>query len=239
MDLEASVGEGSDPVLGETPPRLQAPLDGAVVVERLVPHLDDQKREPGVRLVVVPSSGCALTGRCPSTTTRSQSPTSPSSPTRYGGRRIPRRGTRPQLDRDGVLASLGRPGAQVSVEQLELGVRLERTGFDRAFELGPARTVVAADRDRNGGLRHRASYDPPLRQSGSLVLRPRERAEVRPESTGRRGRFRRCRPRGRLPSMLDTLAVAQQLAAALDRQRAGKGPAAGCCLMPREHEPDE
>ena len=45
--------------------------------------------------------------------------------------------------------------------------------------------------------------------------------EVRPESTGRRGRFRLCRPRGRLPSMFDTLAVAQQL----DRQRAVKGPA--------------
>ena len=50
---------------------------------------------------------------------------------------------------------------------------------------------------------------------------------------------RLCRPRGRLPLMFDTLAIAQQLAAALDRQRAVKGPAAGCCLMPREHEPDE
>lgn len=39
--------------------------------------------------------------------------------------------------------------------------------------------------------------------------------------------------------MFDTLAVAQQLAAALDRQRAVKGPAAGCWLMPLEHEPDE
>ena len=126
VDVEASVGEGSDPVLGETPPRAQAPLDGAVMVERLVPHLDDQKREPGVRLAVVPSSGCAFTGRWLSTTTRSPSPTSPSSPTRCGGRRTPRRGTRPQLDSDGVLASLGRPGAPVSVEQLELGVRLER-----------------------------------------------------------------------------------------------------------------
>ena len=29
------------------------------------------------------------------------------------------------------------------------------------------------------------------------------------------------------------------LAAVLDRQRAVKGPAAGCWLMPREHEPDE
>ena len=130
VDIEASVGEGSDPVLGETPPRVPAPLDGAVMVERLVPHLDDQKREPGVRLAVVPSSGCALTGRWPSTTIRSPSPTLPSSPTRGGGRRIPRRGTRLQLDSDGVLASLGRPCAQVSVEQIELGVRLERGGFD-------------------------------------------------------------------------------------------------------------
>ena len=70
-------------------------------------------------------------------------------------------GTRPQLDSGGVLASLGRRAAQVSVEQLDLGVRLQRAGFDRAFQLGPAPTVVAADRDRNRGLRHRASYDPP------------------------------------------------------------------------------
>ena len=48
-----------------------------------------------------------------------------------------------QLNSAGVLAFLARPGAQVSVEQLELGVRLEDAGFDRAFELGPAQTVAA------------------------------------------------------------------------------------------------
>ena len=50
----------------------------------------------------------------------------------------------------------------------------------------------------------------PCDRAGHSFSRPRERAEVRPESTGRRGRFRLSRPRGRLPSMFDTLAVAQQ-----------------------------
>ena len=45
-------------------------------------RVGDQERELGVRLAVVSSAGCALTGRWPSTTTRSPSPTSPSSPTR-------------------------------------------------------------------------------------------------------------------------------------------------------------
>ena len=71
-----------------------------------------------------------------------------------------------QLDSDGVLASLGRLARRSSVEQLELGVRLERAGFDRAFELDPAQKVVAADRDRNGGLRHRASMTRPCDRAG-------------------------------------------------------------------------
>ena len=127
-----------------------------VLVVGLVVDLEGERRggiepvlgEPGVRLAVVPSSGCALTGPWPSTTIRSPSPTSPS-PTRGCGRRIPRRGTRPQVDSDGVLASFGGPCAQVSVEQLELGdpPRTRRLR-PRVRTLGPAQTVVAADRDR-------------------------------------------------------------------------------------------
>ena len=164
LELEASVGEGADPVLGDTPPRVQAALDGAVVVERLVLYLDDQKREPRG----VPSRWYR---RASVTTAMSGSESS-----RASGRlvRTPELGAAEylgealghQFDSDGVLASLGRPGAQVSVEQLELGVRLERAGFDRAFELGPAQTVVAADRDRNGGLSHRASMTRPCDRAG-------------------------------------------------------------------------
>ena len=148
MDLEASVGEGEDPVLGDTPPRVQAPLDGAVVVERLVPHLDDQKREPRVRLAVVPQRVGGDVGLGLQVVVEGQRPVS--AHPELGAAEHLGEALGPQLDSDGVLASLGRPGAQVSVEQLELGDRLERAGFDRAFELGPAQTVVAADRDRNG-----------------------------------------------------------------------------------------
>lgn len=43
VDLKTGIGEGEDPLLGDPAPRVQALLDGSVVVQRLVRYLDDQQ----------------------------------------------------------------------------------------------------------------------------------------------------------------------------------------------------